>query len=135
MGYSTMRNASLRVALFLALLASQVCAESVDVAEVDEVAPKEGGGLGAWLGKVSGLEALLDIGAKAKDSGPDGWSASRRGVVAKEAEVSGSKPLGIEPQCELPVSVAYPKGTGPCSQLEAAKAAAKKEKEELANKP
>ena len=31
-----------RVCLLLALLATQVCAESADVAEMDELAPKEG---------------------------------------------------------------------------------------------
>jgi len=44
-----------------------------------------------------------------------------------EMPVSEKNKLGLVPQCELPVSAAYPKGTGPCDQLEAATLAAKQE--------
>merc|ERR1711871_1937759 len=113
------RAMRVRVCLLLALLATQVCAESADVAEMEELAPKEG--WGSWLGKVSGLQSLIEAG--------EGQAAGKDGGAPRvhETAVNSKYKLGVIPQCELPVSAAYPKGTGPCDQMEAATKAAEEE--------
>merc|ERR1712167_41780 len=112
------RAMRVRVCLLLALLATQVCAESADVAEMEELAPKEG--WGSWLGKVSGLQSLIEAG--------EGQAAGKDGAPrVHETGVNSKYKLGRIPQCELPVSAAYPRGTGPCDQMEAATKAAEEE--------
>merc|ERR1712196_323136 len=113
------RAMRVRVCLLLALLATQVCAESADVAGMEELAPKEG--WGSWLGKVSGLQSLIEAG--------EGQAAGKDGGAPRvhETGVNSKYKLGRIPQCELPVSAAYPRGTGPCDQMEAATRAAEEE--------
>merc|ERR1711871_1609746 len=120
MGVKAKRRAMrVRVCLLLALLATQVCAESADVAEMEELAPKEG--WGSWLGKGSGLQSLIEAG--------EGQAAGKDGGAPRvhETGVNSKYKLGRIPQCELPVSAAYPRGTGPCDQMEAATKAAEDE--------
>merc|ERR1711871_184127 len=119
------RAMRVRVCLLLALLATQVCAESADVAEMEELAPKEG--WGSWLGKVSGLQSLIEAG--------EGQAAGKDGGAPRvhETGVNSKYKLGRIPQCELPVSAAYPRGTGPCDQMEAATKAAEEEAKAKAN--